>query len=271
MGGGGELPRARGVQEARRARPAGAQQARGLRRRRPRLLLRDGDGRGAGPRALRRRADGHRRADRHVHAGAGPLRQRRAAARVPGARRSRARWWAASASASPAPAATWPASRAARARTATTTSSAARRCGSPTACRPTGCACWSTPATGRAAHEQVAGHRADGQPRHREGEEDPQDRHAFERHRPDLLRRGARAAALSHRRGGPGLHLPDAAVPGGAPVVRRQLARADGGLHPRDHRMGAGAQALRRHAGRPAVGAVQAGRAARPRSRRCAR
>ena len=34
------------------------------------------------------------------------------------------------------------------ARTATTTSSPARRCGSPTACRPTGCACWSTPAKG---------------------------------------------------------------------------------------------------------------------------
>ena len=42
-----------------------------------------GDGRGAGPVQLRRRADGHRRADRHVHAGAGALRQRRAAARVP--------------------------------------------------------------------------------------------------------------------------------------------------------------------------------------------
>ena len=49
----------------------------------------------------------------------------------------------------PARAAMSRASRAGRARTATTTSSPARRCGSPTACRPTGCACWSTPAKGR--------------------------------------------------------------------------------------------------------------------------
>ena len=76
---------ARGVQAARRTGPAGAEQARGLGRRGARLLLRDGDGRGARPCALRRRADGDRRADRHVHAGAGTLRQRRTAARVSGA------------------------------------------------------------------------------------------------------------------------------------------------------------------------------------------
>jgi citronellyl-CoA dehydrogenase len=51
----------------------------------PGLQLLDGDGRGAGRLRLRRRADGHRRADRHVHAGPGALRQRRAAPRVPGA------------------------------------------------------------------------------------------------------------------------------------------------------------------------------------------
>ncbi len=42
-----------------------------------------------------------------------------------------------------------------------------------------------------------------------------QARHARLRHRADLLRQCARAAALPHRRGGHGLHLPDAAVPGG--------------------------------------------------------
>jgi len=42
----------------------------------------------------------------------------------------------------PAAAATWPASRPLPAKTVTTTSSAGKRCGSPTACRPTGCACW---------------------------------------------------------------------------------------------------------------------------------
>ena len=93
MGGGRELPGAPGVQEPRRARPARPDQARGVRRRGARLLVLGGDGRGAGPRRLRRRADGDRRADRHVHAGAGPLRQRRAAPRVPGAgdRRRRGR------------------------------------------------------------------------------------------------------------------------------------------------------------------------------------
>ena len=40
-------------------------------------------------------------------------------------------------------------SRPRRARTATTTSSTAARCGSPTACRPTGCACWPTPRKAR--------------------------------------------------------------------------------------------------------------------------
>ena len=82
-----------------------------------------------------------------------------------------------------------------------------------------------------------------------------------QRHRPDLLRRGARAAALPHRRGGPGLHLPDAAVPGRAAVGRRQLPRVAGPTASQwtiewaQERKLFGA-----HAGRPAVGAVQAGR-----------
>jgi alkylation response protein AidB-like acyl-CoA dehydrogenase len=46
-------------------------------------------------------------------------------------------------------------SRAMPARMATTTSSPARRCGSPTACRPTGCACWSTPAKARSTRTRA--------------------------------------------------------------------------------------------------------------------
>ena len=57
-------------------------------------------------------------------------------------------------------------------------------------------------------------------PGRHQGEEDPQDRHDVERHRPDPLRRRARAADQPHRRGRHGLHLPDDAVPGRAPVGR---------------------------------------------------
>ena len=47
----------------------------------------------------------------------------------------------------------------------------------------------------RGAQEQEPDHRADGRAKGvDEGEEDPQDRHDVERHRPDLLRRRARAA-----------------------------------------------------------------------------
>ena len=48
------------------------------------------------------------------------------------------------------------------------------------------------------------------------------------RHRADLLRGRARAAALSHRQGGRGLHLPDAAVPGGAAVCGGGRPRRQG-------------------------------------------
>ena len=63
----------------------GHPQARRVRRHGPRLFLRHGDGRGAGPHQLRLGAHGDRRADRHGDAGAGALRQRRAAQGVPGA------------------------------------------------------------------------------------------------------------------------------------------------------------------------------------------
>ncbi len=61
-------------------------------------------------------------------------------------RRSAATTWPAWACRKSAPAPTWPRSRPMRARTATTTSSTAARCGPPTAPRPTGAACWPTPA-----------------------------------------------------------------------------------------------------------------------------
>ena len=57
---------------------------------------------------LRRRADGHRRADRHGHAGAGALRLGRAASASSSRRPSPATTWPASASARPAAAPTWP-------------------------------------------------------------------------------------------------------------------------------------------------------------------
>ena len=125
------------------------QQAGRVRRPRARLLVPDGDGRGARPHPLRRRPDGDRRADRHVHAGAGAPRLATSCAASSSRPRSPATWSAASASARRAPAPTWRRSRPPRARTATTTSSAARRCGSPTASRPTGCAASPTPARAR--------------------------------------------------------------------------------------------------------------------------
>ena len=66
--------------------------------------------------------------------------------------------------------------------------------------------------------EQVADHRADEDPRRHRRAQAPQDRHALLGHGADPLRRRARPAAQPHRRGRHGLHLPDAAVPGGAPV-----------------------------------------------------
>ena len=70
------------------------------------------------------------------------------------------------------------------------------------------------------ASQQVADRRADEDARASGRAQARQARHARLRHRADLLRRRARAAALPHRRRGHGLHLPDAAVPGGAAVGR---------------------------------------------------
>ena len=72
--------------------------------------------------------------------------------------------------------------------------------------------------------EQVAdrgAHEDQGRPDRQEAR---QARHARLGHRADLLRRGEGAGALHDRRAGLGLHLPDAAVPGGAAVGRRRHA-----------------------------------------------
>ncbi len=99
----------------------GPEVPRRVRRHGPRLQLLDGDGRGARRLQLRRRADGDRRADRHVHAGAGALRLATSCAASSWRRRSPATWSAASASAKPAAAPTSRRSRPRRARTAATT------------------------------------------------------------------------------------------------------------------------------------------------------
>ena len=83
-----------------------------------------------------------------------------------------------------------------RARTATITSSTARRCGSPTACRPTGCACWSNTGEGPGAQEQVlimVPMTTPGIDRRRR--RSARSACTGQRHRPDPLRRRARAAA----------------------------------------------------------------------------
>ena len=70
----------------------------------------------------------------------------------------------------------------------------------------------------RAAPEQDADLPADEDQGRLRRQEAPQDRHDVVGHRADPLRRRAGAAAQPCRRGRQGLHLPDAAVPGGAAV-----------------------------------------------------
>ena len=79
---------------------------------------------------------------------------------------------------------------------------------------------------GPRAQEQVADLPADEDQGRAARAQARQARHALLRHRADLLRGRARAAALPHRRGGRGLHLPDAAVPGGAAVGGRRRPRS---------------------------------------------
>ena len=98
-----------------------------------------------------------------------------------------------------------------------------------------------------------------------------QARHALLRHGADLLRGRARAAALPHRQGGRGLHLPDAAVPGGAAVRGRRRPHRQGAHDRGHHRLHRPAQGLRPVDPRQPGRALPPGRAARPRWRCCAR
>jgi citronellyl-CoA dehydrogenase len=168
-----------------------------------------------------------------------------------------------------APAPTSPRSRPPPARTATTTSSTAARCGSPTARRPTGCACSPTPPMAPHKNKSLicVPMKTKGVER---GEEARRSSACGRRHRPDLLRRGARAAALPHRRGGHGLHLPDAAVPGGAAVGRRQLGTAMAQAIDADHRVHPRAQGLRQAASSTTSTCTSSWPSCRPRSRPCA-
>ena len=98
-----------------------------------------------------------------------------------------------------------------------------------------------------------------------------QARHARLGHRADLLRRRAGAAALHDRPAGPGLHLPDAAVPGGAAVGRRRHARwaaTASSTPPSTTRASARPSASRCSTTRSSISAWPS---SRPRSRRCAR
>ena len=74
---------------------------------------------------------------------------------------------------------------------------------------------------GAETSQQVADLRADEDQGRRGRAQARQDGHALVRHRADLLRRGAGAEAQPDRRGRPRLHLPDAAIPGGAAVGGR--------------------------------------------------
>ena len=224
VGGRAAVPQPRGVQEARRPRPAGHQVPDRVRRHGPRLQLLDGDGRGAGRLQLRRRADGHRRADRHVHAGAGALRLATSCSASSSRPPSPATWWAASASARPAAAPTWRRSRPRRARTATTTSSTARKMWITNGMQADWCCLLANTSRGRAAHEQDPDHRAAWmRPASRKQKIHKIGMHCVG-HRAAVLRQRARAAAQPDRPGRHGLHLPDAAVPGGAAVGRGELA-----------------------------------------------
>jgi citronellyl-CoA dehydrogenase len=92
--------------------------------------------------------------------------------------------------------------------------------------------------------------------------EDPQDRHEQLRHRAAVLRQRARAAAEPDRPGRPGLHLPDAAVPGGAAVGRGLVAALHGPPDRPDHRVHAPAPGLRQEHPRQPGRALPPGRAA---------
>ncbi len=188
------------------------------------------------------RGDGHRRAVEHGDAGAGGASVRTSSSASSWRPRSPARWWPPSACRSRVPARTWPRSRPGPGkRRRRLRDQRLARCGSPTAPRPTGCCLLCNTSEGGSAHkQQVADHRAAHAGRKRTRGIEVQKIRKFGmwtfRHGADLLRRGARAGAPSHRRRGHGLHLPDEAVPGRA-ARRRGAAPVGHGLDPGDHRL----------------------------------
>jgi len=140
------------------------------------------------------------------HAGAGALRQRRAAATSSWRRRSPATWWAASASVEPGAGQRRGLASRPRARKDGDDYVDQRpaRCGSPTALQADWM-CMLANTGERPAHRNkslvmVPHERRKGI---EVAQQDPQDRHELQRHRPAPLRRRAGAAALPHRRGGP--------------------------------------------------------------------
>ena len=224
--------------------------------------------------ALRRRADGDRRADRHGDARARPLRQRRAAPRVPRAGDRRRRWSAASACQR--------AGRRLRRRRHQDHRAQGRRrlrhqrrarCGSPTACRPTGCACSPTPATAPVhKNKSLIIVPMNSQGRRRSRRRSTSSACMRRDTGADLLRRRARAAALPHRRGGHGLHRTRCCSSRRSGCGPPPRIRCAAWTHDRaDHRLRARAQDVRPAAARQPGRPLPARRAARPRSRRCAR
>ena len=124
---------------------------------------------------------------------------------------------------------------------------------------------------GPGAQEQVADLPADEDQGRPDRPQARQARHARLRHGADLLRRRARAAALPDRRGGRGLHLPDAAVPGGAAVGGRRRPDRQGAHDRRDHRVHAASARPSASRSSTTRSCTSAWPSSRPRSRCCAR
>ena len=208
----------------------------------------------------RRRAHGHWRADRHVHAGAGALWLGRTAPRIPGARdcrrhgglhrRERGRRRLRRGRAQDRRPERWRRLHHQRLQDVDHQRHAGRLV------LPAG-----QHLRRPGAQEQVADHGAARQPG-RHAPEDPQDRHGLVRHRAAVLRQRAGAAAQPDRPGGHGLHVADAAVPGRAAVWRCRLPALARPPDRPDHRLHAPAPDLWQADPAQPGGALPPGRAA---------
>ena len=261
MGKGRDLSGQGAVPQDGQARLPGREQAGRIRRPGPGLQLCRGLCRRPERHPVRRRADGHRRADRHGHAGAGALRLRRGAQGVPRAvdqRRLRG-----------LPGRVGSRRRLRRGLDQDPCAQGRRRLRHQRRqdvdhqrhpgrlvlrARQHQRRCFGPP-------QQDADLRADEDARRRSRAQAEEGGHELVGHGAAALRQRARAAALAHRRRGHGLHLPDAAVPGRAPVGRGRLAQEQRS-HPGDHRLPARAPGLRQAAAGQPVHLLQAGRAA---------